>query len=122
MDSEGQADDQAAKWAVGGFSEVLAKEAAAFGVKVISVEPGGIRTDWGVSAGSNTPPLLPDYEPSVGATLGYLKGYAGNEYGDPAKMAAVIVDLASRDTVRAHLLLGSDDKHVFGLAETTRLQ
>jgi NAD(P)-dependent dehydrogenase (short-subunit alcohol dehydrogenase family) len=113
---------QAAKWAVGGFSEVVAKEAAAFGVKVISVEPGGMRTDWGVSAGSNTPPLLPDYEPSVGATLGYLKVYAGNEYGDPAKMAGVIVDLASRDTLPAHLLLGSDASHVFGLAEETRQQ
>lgn len=113
---------QAAKWAVGGFSEVVAKEAASFGVKVIAVEPGGIRTDWGASAGGNPPALLPDYEPSVGATLGYLKAYIGNEYGDPVKMGRVIVDLASRDTLPAHLLLGSDAQFVFGLAEAARQQ
>ncbi|MEU4744381.1 SDR family NAD(P)-dependent oxidoreductase, partial [Actinosynnema sp. NPDC023658] len=35
---------QAAKFAVGGFSEVLAKEVAPLGVKVTVVEPGGMRT------------------------------------------------------------------------------
>src|ERR1700750_2516954 len=37
---------QAAKWAVGGFTEVLAKEVSAFGVKMVAVEPGGMRTGW----------------------------------------------------------------------------
>ena len=60
---------QAAKWAVGGFTEVLAKEAAPFGVKLVSLEPGGMRTDWGEIARGNAPALLPDYEPSVGAVL-----------------------------------------------------
>ncbi len=31
---------QAAKWAVGGFSEVLAKEVRDFGIKVTVIEPG----------------------------------------------------------------------------------
>jgi len=35
----------AAKWAVGGFSDSLAMEVAPFGVKVCTIEPGGIRTD-----------------------------------------------------------------------------
>lgn len=111
---------QAAKWAVGGFTEVLAKEVAAFGVKVVAVEPGGMRTAWGQVARGNTPALLPDYEPSVGAMLALLKGYIGQEIGDPAKVAQVVVDLASRDTVPAHLLLGSDALHVYALAEATR--
>src|SRR5277367_4888519 len=34
----------AAKWAVGGFSDALAMEVAPFGVKVCTLEPGGIRT------------------------------------------------------------------------------
>ncbi|XVU28932.1 SDR family NAD(P)-dependent oxidoreductase [Actinoplanes sp. CA-054009] len=34
---------QAAKWAVGGFSEVLSREVAAFGIKVTVAEPGGMR-------------------------------------------------------------------------------
>jgi NAD(P)-dependent dehydrogenase (short-subunit alcohol dehydrogenase family) len=37
---------QSAKSAVGGFSEVLAKEAGPLGIKVTVVEPGGMRTDW----------------------------------------------------------------------------
>jgi NAD(P)-dependent dehydrogenase (short-subunit alcohol dehydrogenase family) len=36
----------AAKWAVGGFSDSLAMEVAPFGVKVCTLEPGGIRTNW----------------------------------------------------------------------------
>ena len=111
---------QAAKWAVGGFTEVLAKEVAAFGVKVVAVEPGGMRTNWGQVARGNTPDLLPDYEPSVGAMLGLLKDYIGHEVGDPARVAKVVVDLAGRDTVPAHLLLGSDALHVNAMAEAAR--
>src|SRR6202522_2671439 len=36
----------AAKWAVGGFSDSLAMQVAPFGVKVCTLEPGGIRTNW----------------------------------------------------------------------------
>jgi len=111
---------QAAKWAVGGFTEVLAQELSPFGVKVISVEPGGMRTDWGSTAGGNPPPLLPDYEPSVGAVLGMIKAYAGNEIGDPDKIAGVVIDLAGRDALPAHLILGSDALYVFGEAEAAR--
>ena len=38
----------AAKWAVGGFTESLFQELAPFGVKVCALEPGGMRTNWGV--------------------------------------------------------------------------
>jgi NAD(P)-dependent dehydrogenase (short-subunit alcohol dehydrogenase family) len=113
---------QAAKWAVGGFTEVVAKEAAPFGVKLISVEPGGMRTDWGFTARGNAPALPADYAPSVGAMLDLLKHYAGNEIGDPAKVAQVVLDLAGRDTLPAHLLLGSDALHTFGQAEAVRQQ
>jgi NAD(P)-dependent dehydrogenase (short-subunit alcohol dehydrogenase family) len=111
---------QAAKWAVGGFTEVVAKEAAPFGVKMVSVEPGGMRTSRGSPARGSAPDLLRDYEPSVGAMLGLVKAYAGREIGDPARVARVIVDLAGRSTLPAHLLLGSDALHVHGKAEATR--
>lgn len=113
---------QAAKWAVGGLTEVLALELAPFGVKIISVEPGGMRTDWGYTAIADAPALLPDYEPTVGAVLSMLKVYAGNAIGDPRKVADVIVDLTSRDTLPAHLILGSDALHVFAQAEAARQQ
>lgn len=111
---------QTAKWAVGGFTEVLAQEVAPFGIKVIALEPGGMRTDWGFTARGNTPAILPDYQPSVGAVLDLLKGYAGNEIGDPRKVARLIADLATRDTLPNHLLLGSDALHVFHQAEAAR--
>jgi NAD(P)-dependent dehydrogenase (short-subunit alcohol dehydrogenase family) len=59
----------AAKWAVGGFSDALAMEVAPFGVKICTLEPGGIRTNWARRAGQNAPDLLPGYEASVGPIL-----------------------------------------------------
>src|ERR1700730_12921526 len=59
----------AAKWAVGGFSDALAMEVAPFGVKVCTLEPGGIRTNWARRAGQNAPGLLPEYEATVGSFL-----------------------------------------------------
>jgi NAD(P)-dependent dehydrogenase (short-subunit alcohol dehydrogenase family) len=111
---------QAAKWAVGGFTEVLAQEVAPFGVKVVSVEPGGMRTDWGEIARGQVPELLPDYEPSVGAFQEMLKRYVGNEVGDPERVARVIVLLAAHDNPPAHLLLGSDALHYFGQIDAAR--
>ncbi|MEY9524033.1 NAD(P)-dependent dehydrogenase (short-subunit alcohol dehydrogenase family) [Bradyrhizobium japonicum] len=98
---------QAAKWAVGGFTEVIAKEAAAFGVKVLAIEPGGMRTDWVAAATSEHTELLPDYDASVGAMMRMMKGSIGREMGDPAKVADVIVSLTNRDALPAHLLLGA---------------
>ena len=57
---------QAAKWAVGGFSEVLARETAPLGVKVTVLEPGGMQTDWAGSSMRVTPVSEP-YQPTVGA-------------------------------------------------------
>ncbi len=111
---------QSAKWAVGGLTEVLAQEVAPFGVKMIAVEPGGMRTDWGFTARGATKPFLPEYEPSVGAVSALLQGYVGQEIGDPAKIGKVIVDLSNRDTLPAHLLLGSDAVHVFAAADAVR--
>src|ERR1700690_2681386 len=87
----------AAKWAVGGFTESLAKEVAPFGVKVCALEPGGMRTNWGARANKETPELLPDYEPSVGAVAKALKLYWGKEISDPATVAQVVLSLASSD-------------------------
>ena len=41
---------QTAKWAVEGFSEVLANEVRPLGIKVTIIEPGAFRTDWGGSS------------------------------------------------------------------------
>src|SRR5208282_5499192 len=110
----------AAKWAVGGFTESLAHEVAPFGVKVCALEPGGMRTNWGVRAHKETPALLADYEPSVGAVVEMLKPLWGQENSDPAKVAQVILRLAQSDHLPAHLLIGSDAVRYAGEAEAAR--
>jgi len=89
----------AAKWAVGGFSDSLAIEVAPFGVKVCTLEPGGIRTNWARRAGQNAPDLLPEYEATVGSFLKILRGLEERSEGDPRKIADVIVQLANSDDV-----------------------
>ena len=110
----------AAKWAVGGFSDSLAMEVAPFGVKVCTLEPGGIRTNWARRAGQNAPELLPDYEPSVGAILNVLRGLEGRSEGDPQKIADVIVQLANSDDVPVRLILGVDAEKRVHQAEAAR--
>ncbi|MGL5415073.1 MAG: SDR family NAD(P)-dependent oxidoreductase [Clostridium sp.] len=43
----------ATKFAVEGFSDCLRMEVKPFGIDVIIVEPGGIKTDWGIIAADN---------------------------------------------------------------------
>ena len=98
----------ASKWAVGGFAETVALEVAPFGVKVTALEPGGMRTNWGKRAFGKVPPMLPDYDASIGETVRQLEAYWGNEPGDPEKIAQVVVGVAEADRLPPHILLGSD--------------
>ena len=104
----GNAAYHAAKWAIGGFTEAIAQEVTAFGVKVCALEPGGMRTNWGNRAHADVPILLPEYEPSVGALVKSLETYWGHETSAPAKVAQVILQLVTKEQLPAHLLLGSD--------------
>src|SRR5579871_6086706 len=110
----------AAKWAVGGFTESLAQEVAPFGVKVCALEPGGMRTNWGTRAHKDTPDLLPDYEPSVGAVVKALHSLWGKENSDPARVAQLILKLATSERLPVHLLLGSDAVRYAAEAEAAR--
>jgi NAD(P)-dependent dehydrogenase (short-subunit alcohol dehydrogenase family) len=110
---------QAAKWAVGGFSEVLAKEVAPLGIKVTVAEPGGMRTDW---AGSSmaTPPVSAPYEAVVGAAIAGIRGQDGNQPGDPARIAQILLDIVEAEEPPLRLLLGKDAVQV-GLAVAENL-
>jgi len=110
----------AAKWAVGGFSDALAMEVAPFGVKVCTLEPGGIRTNWARRAGQNKPELLPDYEPSVGQIYQLLRSIDGHQEGDPRKIAQLILQLANSDQVPVRLILGVDAEKRVHRAEAAR--
>jgi len=110
----------AAKWAVGGFSDSLAMEVAPLGIKICTLEPGGIRTNWARRAGQNSPKLLPEYEDSVGSFLKILRGLEGGSEGDPRKIADVIVQLANSDDVPVRLILGVDAEKRVLQAEAAR--
>jgi NAD(P)-dependent dehydrogenase (short-subunit alcohol dehydrogenase family) len=98
----------AAKWAVGGFSDSLAAEVAPFGVKVCTLEPGGIRTNWGRRARQDVPDLLPEYQESIGPVYEALTRIAGNEESDPKKMAQAILRLVAGGHAPRRLVLGID--------------
>ena len=112
----------AAKFAVGGFSDSLAAELAPFGVKVCTLEPGGIRTNFGHRAGENSPELLPEYEPSAGAMYKLMAAARGKSEGDPKKIADVVVKLANMEIVPKRLILGKDAEAYVKHAETARTE
>jgi NAD(P)-dependent dehydrogenase (short-subunit alcohol dehydrogenase family) len=110
----------AAKFAVGGFTESVAKEVAGFGVKIIAVEPGSMPTNWAHFASQDAPKPMQDYESSVGHLLSMMKNLSGKEVGDLNKYAKVIFDLSRRDTLPYHLILGSDALFAIRMVETAR--
>ncbi|MEU6427827.1 SDR family NAD(P)-dependent oxidoreductase [Microbispora sp. NPDC046973] len=111
--SPGLAAYQSAKWAIGGFSTVLAQEVAPLGIKVTVLEPGGMRTDWAGSS-MTVPPISEPYRSTVGAFADMLRDAAavsaatGVKAAEPAKIARIVRDLAGRDDAPLRLLLGAD--------------
>jgi NAD(P)-dependent dehydrogenase (short-subunit alcohol dehydrogenase family) len=99
---------QAAKWAVGGFSEVLARETAPLGIKVTVLEPGGMQTDWAGSS-MRVPPISEPYRQTVGAMARAHEDIgSGSALGDPAKVAQVVLEVAAMDEPPLRLILGSE--------------
>lgn len=105
--SPGMTAYQSAKWAVGGFSEVLATEVSPLGIKVTVLEPGGMRTDWAGSS-MHTPPISDPYQATVGAAAAAMRNFAQEANGDPAKVAQVVLTVADLDEPPLRLLLGKD--------------
>jgi NAD(P)-dependent dehydrogenase (short-subunit alcohol dehydrogenase family) len=122
MAMPGNSPYHAAKWAVGGFSDSVAAEVAPFGVKVCTLEPGGIRTNWAHKASENSPEVMPEYEESVGAIYKLLAAIRGNTEGDPKKIADVIVKLANSEDVPKRLILGKDAEIRVKNAEAERAE
>jgi NAD(P)-dependent dehydrogenase (short-subunit alcohol dehydrogenase family) len=98
---------QAAKWAVGGFSEVLAKEVGPLGIKVTVLEPGGMQTDWAGSS-MRVPPISEPYQPTVGAMARMHGDGSATALGDPAKVAQVVLAVAGMAEPPLRLILGSE--------------
>ncbi|RKR91276.1 short-subunit dehydrogenase [Micromonospora pisi] len=98
---------QTAKFGVEGFSEVLNNEVRPLGIKVTIIEPGAFRTDWGGSS-MRVAEVGADYEETVGRIHAYRREVDGQQPGDPARAAQVIVGIVGLPDPPLRLLLGSD--------------
>ena len=96
----------ASKFAVEGFSEALAKEVEPLGIKVTIVEPSGFRTDWAGRSANEVQNPIADYAATAGANRENIRGYSGNQPGDPVRAAAAIIAAVEAPSPPLHLLLG----------------
>lgn len=96
------------KYALEGILETLGKEVRDLGIRVTAVAPGSFRTDWAGRSMVRSPRSIGDYDPVMGPVRRRRQAMDGNQLGDPAKAARVIVDLFDHPDPPAHLLLGSD--------------
>jgi NAD(P)-dependent dehydrogenase (short-subunit alcohol dehydrogenase family) len=96
----------ATKFAVTGYSEALSKEVGALGIKVTVVAPSGFRTDWAGRSANNTKIVIDDYATTAHANQNTIRGYSGNQPGDPVRAAKAIVKAVKSPTPPLRLMLG----------------
>src|SRR5215217_7845115 len=97
----------ATKFAVDGFSESLAKETAHLGIGVTIVAPSGFRTDWAGRSANDATLKIDDYKDSAGANQSSIRGYSGNQPGDPVRAAKAIIQAVNAEKPPLRLLLGA---------------
>ena len=98
------------KYSVEAFSDALRMETRPFGIKVSIIEPGGIKTDWGIIAADhlteNTTGTA--YEQAAGREAAILrKGYSSNLLSSPSKVARQIVRAATSRRPRLRYRVGT---------------
>jgi len=96
----------ATKFAVNGFSESLKKEVEPLGVKVILVQPSGFRTDWAGRSANDATSTIDDYAETAGANQAAIRGYSGNQPGDPVRAAKAILTAVESEAPPFNLFLG----------------
>jgi len=96
----------ATKFAVDGFSESLAKEVAPLGIKVTVIAPSGFRTDWAGRSANNSKIVIDDYKETAGTNKDNIRGYSGNQPGDPVRAAKAMIKAVESENPPLRLLLG----------------
>ncbi|MDQ1133963.1 NAD(P)-dependent dehydrogenase (short-subunit alcohol dehydrogenase family) [Pseudoxanthomonas winnipegensis] len=96
------------KFALEGIGEVLGKEVADLGIRVISVAPGSFRTDWAGRSMVRTPRSIGDYDALFDPIRQRRQEVSGKQLGDPRKAARAMLAVIDAPAPPAHLLLGSD--------------
>lgn len=97
----------ATKFAVTGYSEALAKELAPLGIKVTVIAPSGFRTDWAGRSANDSKIKIDDYQATAHTNQGTIRGYSGNQPGDPVRAAQAIIKVTEESNPPVRLFLGA---------------
>jgi NAD(P)-dependent dehydrogenase (short-subunit alcohol dehydrogenase family) len=97
----------ATKWGIEGFVESVAQEVASFGIGMTIVEPGGARTEFRYGS-AQVAKLMPIYDTTPAHSfLRMLDPQNGLAPGDPARMAARIIESVDVSPAPLRMVLGS---------------
>jgi NAD(P)-dependent dehydrogenase (short-subunit alcohol dehydrogenase family) len=115
----------ASKFALEGWMEALHGEVAPFGIHATVVEPGFFRTDL-LAEGDSTfwgDVHVDDYAPHSEAAKGFFRSMAGQQPGDPAKLAQSLVAVTELPEPPQRFPAGSDTvEQVLAKAELLKQQ
>jgi NAD(P)-dependent dehydrogenase (short-subunit alcohol dehydrogenase family) len=99
----------ATKFAVEALSEALRAELAPLGIHVTAVEPGYFRTDFmDASSLKVSRTVIADYSETAGKVRANAGRVNGAQPGNPARLAAIMVELAHHPDPPVRLPLGAD--------------
>jgi NAD(P)-dependent dehydrogenase (short-subunit alcohol dehydrogenase family) len=111
----------ATKWGIEGFADAVAQEVEPFGIGVTIIEPGGARTGFRAPSAQ----LGPRLDAYAGTPAAQVHAILGDSTvlspGDPAKMAAVIIDSADQTPAPRRITLGTDAFTIIRTALSQRL-
>jgi len=97
----------ATKWGIEGFVESVAQEVASFGIGMTLVEPGGARTEFRYGSAQVAEPMPIYDETPAHSFVRLLDPKNGLAPGDPARMAARIIESVDVEPAPLRILLGS---------------
>lgn len=105
----------ASKYALEGFSDCLRMEVAAFGIDVVLIEPGGVKTDWGMIAAAHLAESSKGgaYEKQATKTSASMKRqYQSNMLSNPNVIAKTIAKAIKSRRPKTRYLIGFGAKPI----------